>query len=337
MTFRYSQVAAGQLLSNQRMVEDLRNSPIARRSTKFRLMQQNILAYTFDEVVPGWTSPGLNSMPFKEVVDQGILNAREEGLHAYQGDFDINSNAVAKVTGDIYEVLTSAVMWNAAAAWNEYMWGGSWPSSPRYARPKVGRSPRRMVTVLNLPRRYDWVRLLDKLSKERIKAIRDELAERELSMPTSTPDMAVIVLPESERDDPIWRTPIPHLSPENQTILRDAHKRVAGKVQPGEIILAIALKSSLRSDRLYQPLYEANVMQLLLEGYLGAPRVEFEVHALTAEGTGAVDIYRAATLHSAGTPFAHRAVRELYEPQNASQVVTRFLSFLEGRMADVTP
>lgn len=337
MTFRYSQVSADLLLPGQKMVEDLRNAPIRNRSTKFRLMQQNILAYTFDQGVPGWASPGLNSMPFQEVVNQGLSNAQAEGFHAFQGDFDINSNAVAKVTGDIYEVLTSAVMWNAAAAWNTFMIDGTWPTSPRYPRPKVGRSARRLVGVVNLPRRYDWVRLLDQPSKDKIKVLRDELDDKDLSMPTSTPDMAVVVLPEGQRGEAFWRTPIQQLSAVSQSVLRDAHKRLAGSVEPGEIILAIALKTSLRSDRLYQPLYEANVMQLLLEGHLGAPRVEFEVHVLTAEGTRAMEIYRAATLHSVATPFAHRAVRELYEPENAAQVVARFLKFLDVRMADVAP
>jgi len=50
-------------------------------------------------------------------------------------------------------------------------------------------------------------------------------------------------------------------------------------------LLAVAFKKSLRSDRLYQPLYEANIMQLLLEGQLDAPRVEFEVHTLQHLGT----------------------------------------------------
>jgi Cfr10I/Bse634I restriction endonuclease len=72
------------------------------------------------------------------------------------------------------------------------------------------------------------------------------------------------------------------------------HQWLEGKVEAGEIILTIALKKSLRSDRLYQPLYEANIMQLLLEGKLGAPQVDFEVHTLESAGKAARDTYRAA-------------------------------------------
>jgi hypothetical protein len=107
-----------------------------------------------------------------------------------------------------------------------------------------------------------------------------------------------------------------------------------GKLAASQIILGIALKKSLRSDRLYQPLYEANVMQLLLEGELGASRVDFEVHTLDSAGTAARDIYRAASLSAVATKDSspHRAVRELYEPANADELVRRFYGYLEGRL-----
>ncbi|WP_433552877.1 Cfr10I/Bse634I family restriction endonuclease [Micromonospora zamorensis] len=297
------------------------------------MAQQNMLAYTFDASVPGWGPPGLNSMPFLEVAKQPVVNARKEGQLLYGPDFVVKDSAVAKVTGDIYEVLTSAILWETAAHWNAYMCGRLWPSSPRYARPGVTQSPRRQVAVLNLPRRYDWVRLLVPNAQREIATIRAKLAARDLAMPTSTPDIAIVVLPDEVRDEEVWRTPLKDLSRSNQRIVASAHRWVEGNIEPGEIILAMALKSSLRSDRLYQPLYEANVMQFLLEGHLMAPRVEFEVHALTTAGTGADRIYQAAAIHSAGTDQAHRAVRELYKPANATQIVQRFLLFLNDRMS----
>ncbi|MFJ2117431.1 Cfr10I/Bse634I family restriction endonuclease [Micromonospora chalcea] len=333
MPFRFSQVAVQALDPAMRLIEDLRSAPVRGRDTEFRLAQQNMLAYTFDTSVPGWGPPGLNGMPFLDVARQPVINAKEEGRLLYGPDFAVKGNAVAKVTGDIYEVLTTAILWETAAHWNTYMCGGRWPTSPRYAKPSVAPSPRRQVAVLNLPRKYDWVRLLVKEAQQEIGSIRAKLAERNLTMPTSTPDIAIVVLPEEAGDDDTWRTPLGNLARPGQQVLAQAHRRVQGRIEPGEIILAMALKSSLRSDRLYQPLYEANVMQFLLEGHLNAPRVEFEVHALTAEGTGAEKIYQAASIHSAGTDKAHRAVRELYKPANATQIVQRFLQFLNDRMA----
>lgn len=332
MPFRFSKVATQALDPSMRLIEDLRNAPVKGRDTQFRLAQQNMLAYTFDASVPGWGPPGLNSMPFIQVAKRAVENALDEGRFLYGADFTVKPNAIAKVTGDIYELLTSAILWETAAHWNTYMCGGPWPTSPRYGRPSVSPSARRQVAVLNLPRRYDWVRLLVPAAQEKIDEIRRRLAERGLSMPTSTPDIAIVVLPEDIAADDVWRTPLGNLSRASQQVVSRAHLRVERQLQPGEIILALALKSSLRSDRLYQPLYEANVMQFFLEGHLGAPRVEFEVHALTTEGTGAGRIYQAASLHSAGTDQAHRAVRELYEPADATQIVQRFLQFLNARM-----
>ncbi|WP_427175238.1 Cfr10I/Bse634I family restriction endonuclease [Arthrobacter sp. 92] len=276
-------------------------------------------------------------MPFIEVVAQCIENASSEGKLLYGNDFEIKGNATAKVAGDVYEVLTSGILWDAAAHWNRYMIGGPWVSSPRYAKPTVVADPSRQIAVLNLPRRYDWVRLLVPEARQVITDLRTQLAGKGLTMPTSTPDIAVIVLPDEVHEDELWRTPVGNLNASAQQTLSRAYQKVEGQVEPGEIILAMALKSSLRSDRIYQPLYEANVMQLLLEGHLDAPKVEFEVHVLNAEGTDSGRIYQAASLHSAFTDQAHRAVRELYVPATAAHIVTRFYGFLNGRTAVVPP
>lgn len=296
-----------------------------------------MLAYTFEAGLPGWGPPGLNSMPFLEVVQQCIQNALDEGTLFYGADFDIKPAAKAKVTGDIYEVLTSGILWDAAAHWNRAMMGEAWVTAPRYSRPSVKADPKRQVAVLNLPRRYDWVKLLVPDAQEKIQEMRENLKLSDLTMPTSTPDLAIVVLPDHMWEDDHWRTPIGNLGLEQQRALGRAYAKLEGQVEPGEIILAMALKSSLRSDRIYQPLYEANVMQLLLEGHLGAPRVEFEVHVLSAAGTDAGRVYQAATLHSAFGASPHRAVRELYEPANATQIVSRFFSFLNNRTMLVPP
>lgn len=337
MPFRFSGVATQALDPSQLLIGDLRNAPVSGRDTQFRLLQQNMLAYTFEAGVPGWSVPGLNSMPFREVAAQPIANAHDEGRLLYGADYAIKPNAVSKVTGDVYESITSAVLWETAAAWNRFMLGEEWRSTPRYPRPQVARSPRRQVAVLNLPRRYDWVRLLTPDARAQIAELRARLAERGLGMPTSTPDIAIVILPDSERGNPVWATDLGNISLASQRTMEQAHHLLQGKIEPGEIVLAIAVKTSLRSDRLYQPLYEANIMEFLLEGHLGAPRVEFEVHTLSAAGTGAVETYSAAALSSAASDDPHRAIRELYVPQNASGVVQRFLSFLNERTALVDP
>jgi hypothetical protein len=329
------------LAEADRCIEDLREAPIRNRKTKFRLAQQNMMQYTFGSFVPGFAAGGgsVNTMSYQDIVNRSLENANAEGTLLFGVDYEVSPSAVAKVTGDIFEVVSSAVLWNAAARWNRYMTEGKWRTVPRYARPSLEPSPGRQVAALNLPRNYDWVKLLVEPAQQNISQIRGQLAKRGMGLPTSTPDLAVVALPADYRADERWRTELTGLDRENQALLTDAHELMAGKVEAGEILLAVAFKASLRSDRLYQPLYEANIMQLLLEGMLGAPRVEFEVHTLDRSGTDAVNTYTAASLFgvATGRPDVHRAVRELYEPPNAADLVKRLFGFLGERMALVDP
>lgn len=351
MPYQFSQVTTRSLQETARCVQDLRLAPVRGRHTQFRLMQQNMLAYTFDSFVPGFAaSTVLNDTPFAEVVQKPIGNANNEGLLFFGADYNVASNAEAKVAGDIFEVVTHAVFWNMAARWNSYMTGQPWNTQPRFTRPTVTPDPARQIAVLNLPRGYDWVKLLVPAAQQSIDDIRTNLGDRHgLALPTSTPDIAVVVLPEAERIDPSWRRELPNLTAPEQLTLRNAYLGLEGRIEPGELIFALAVKRSLRSDRLYQPLYEANVMQLLLEGFLGAPRVEFEVQTLSLEGTAAQEIYRAASLYAVAIeqqslapgsqldPDAvtamHRAVRDLYIPTSARHLAQRLLDFLGTRMA----
>lgn len=337
MPFTFSQASIQELPEDERCILDLRESPVAKRNTLFRIAQQNALQYTYGTFVPGFATeaPTVNSMPYAQIVERPIVNAMSEGDLLYSVDFRVEANARAKVAGDIFEVVSSAILWNMAARWNKYMAGGVWSATPRYARPSLRPSPRRQVAVLNLPRDYDWVRLLVPSAESKIAAIRAELSTNGMGLPTSTPDLAVVALPRELQDDVEWRTELTNLTKPNQTRLAVARRHLEGRIEPGEILLAIAFKKSLRSDRLYQPLYEANIMQLLLEGRLGAPKVEFEVHTLDKSGTDAVNTYTAASLFgvAAGLPNVHKAIRELYVPPNAADLAKRLLAFLNERMA----
>ncbi|MGH3760244.1 Cfr10I/Bse634I family restriction endonuclease [Actinophytocola sp.] len=340
MPFVFSEVATRALDEAERCVEDLRNRPVRGRDTKFRLAQTNMLAYTFAEFVPGFsTSHVFNTQPYGETVDQPLHNADAEGRLFFTADYEIKSSAQAKVGGDIFEIVSSAVMWNIAARWNAYMTGGKWPLRSGYPRPTVIPDPNRQVAVLNLPRGYDWVELLTPPATEKITFLRNELKSSTLKLPTSTPDIAVVAIPENRRDNDLWRTEFQNLSRLNQAEIQHAYRYLEGQIEPGEILLAIACKKSLRSDRLYQPLYEANIMQLLLEGHLGAPRVEFEVHTLSHFGTDALTTYEAASLYSVLVPerVKHRAVRELYVPENAQGLARRLLDFLNERVQLIAP
>jgi hypothetical protein len=334
--FIFSEVVTRSLAEADRCILDVRNAPIRNRDTKFRLAQQNMLAYTYADFIPGFSLSHVhNTMPYKELVDQPQKNADDEGRLFFDRDYAVEKDAKAKVAGDIFELVSAAVMWNIAARWNRYMTSGDWPGRSGYPKPTAARRPNRQVAVVNLPRNYDWVDLLTPDATGKITALRGELETSGLRLPTSTPDLAVVVLPEECRSDDKWRTDLQNLSKPSQAIVQRAYRDLGNRIEPGEILLAVALKRSLRSDRLYQPLYEANIMQLLLEGHLGAPQVEFEVHTLDHFGTAARVTYEAASLYSVLTTghIKHKAVRELYEPANAQELARRLLAFLNVRTA----
>lgn len=335
MPFRFDPHITDELPVERRCVEDRRNNPVRGRETLFRLSQQNMLDYTYFEFVPGFAQSGINRLGFEQLVARPTENARAEGEHLYGDQFRVTTEQVAKVEGDMFEVIESAILWNAAARWNGYMAGGAWETTPRYTRPQLAPSADRQVAVLNLPRRFDWVRMLEPGARDAVQEVRAQLEAHDLLLPTSTPDILIVVLPEEYRDDPTFRTELPNLRHEAQGIIGGAYALLEGRIAAGEFILAIALKKSLRSDRLYQPLYEANVMQLLLEGKLGAPRVDFEVHTLESAGTGALNTYRAVSLAAVAADHAqpHRAIRELHHPTAPDALVRRFLSFLDARMS----
>lgn len=230
MPYQFSQIATTALPEELRLVQDLRLAPVRNRDTQFRLLQQNMLAYTFDSFVPGFSASAvLNDTSFGQIVQKPIDNANEEGALLFKADYRVTANACAKVAGDIFEVVTHAVLWNMAARWNAYMAGLPWNTSPRYHRPRTRPDPARQIAVLNLPRGYDWVRLLDPVAQQGIEAIRENLSTRHgLALPTSTPDIAVVVLPEREQANPTWRSELPNLRILHQSILRTAYQGLTG-------------------------------------------------------------------------------------------------------------
>lgn len=164
---------------------------------------------------------------------------------------------------------------------------GGWPEFMKYPRPVIEPSDGSCIAALSLPRRYDWVRLLDVEASNSVSQLRADLSEHGLSLPTSTPDLLVVTLPRSDELEAHFSTPLECLNLPSQGKLNRSFELLEGSIAAGGFLLGVVFKKSLRSDRLYQPLYEANVMQLLLEGHLGESRADFEVHTLDSVGTRA--------------------------------------------------
>src|SRR4051794_1392924 len=115
MPFAFDHNVTDALPAELRNIEDRRDNPVRGRDTKFRLAQQNMLAYTFASLIPGFAEPGINLLPFPQLIGRPLDNAIAEGEHLYGDQFETTSNQIAKVAGDVFQEVEAAILWNAAA------------------------------------------------------------------------------------------------------------------------------------------------------------------------------------------------------------------------------
>jgi hypothetical protein len=118
---------------------------------------------------------------------------------------------------------------------------------------------------------------------------------------------------------------VPNLSSTNLALLEGGHRLLENSIDATGFLLAIAVKRTTRSDRLYQALFEANVLKYLIEYVLRGAAFRFYAHLNSFEGADVRGRYNAASLVSlirGGTPG--RAVDSLYladKPRDAAQSV----------------
>lgn len=309
--------------------EDRRENPVPGRKTQFRIAQQAAIHCTFSDFVPGFDgdpNPHSDLNTYRQKFRDNILRA---GELLVGDDFDVKSDAFAKVEGDIGEIIGSAVLWNAAAVWNHYMDTGQWSSNALQQPSGIQAVPAQKVAIVKLPRRYDATRLFSPTARARITQFEEDLKSRGMSLGLSAPDIIGVRLPFSNHPDTagkssaitgdqatnvrrVFAEPILNLSRPNLNLLEKAYQRIEGTIGQNDLLFAIAIKVSLRSDRLYQPLFEANVLKYLLHAVLQASRFKFYVHAWSIDGCDAKGHYEAASIYSlmrGGNP--ERAVDQL--------------------------
>jgi hypothetical protein len=119
--------------------------------------------------------------------------------------------------------------------------------------------------------------------------------------------------------------PLPNLSAASQDILETAWQAIQGTLEGRHFLFAVAVKTSTRSDRLYQALFEANVLKYILGYVLRGPAIRFHAHLETFAGADVVGRYSAASmtsLLSGGTP--NKAIDVLYNslsPRDTAQMI----------------
>lgn len=307
-------------------IEDRRVNRVRGRNTQFRLKQTAAMQCTFGEFMPGTDNDPQSDRNFEEYLAQFRVNALGAGQVLFGTDFDILGPALAKVEGDVFELMEAGAIWNAFAAWNQFMDGQPWPSQTFVKPPGTVATPSRKAAILKLPRGYDTTRLFRSEVRSRIQAHEEALRLRGMELGLSSPDIVGIRIPDPmpPEFEPFLNA-LPNLGEHARGVLENAYARLEGKLESRSFLFAVAVKRTTRSDRLYQPLFEANVLKYLIEEVLRGAAFRFHVHMGSFEGADVVRRYNAASLISlmrGGEP--EKAINSTYRavgPKDTAQVI----------------
>jgi hypothetical protein len=280
-------------------IEDRRVVRVRGRTTDFRFKQNTALACTFGDFVPGTDLDPQPGRTFDQYLSQFRQNALGAGAALFGETFGVVGNALAKVEGDVFELLEAAALWNAAAVWNQYMDTGKWVSKVFSLPADAVATPGRKVAIVKLPRGYDAMKLFKPDVRAAIQAHENALKRRGMELGLSSPDIVGIRCPEPMPGPySAFLTPLDNLGEANRTLLESGHTRIEGTLDGRSFLLAIAVKRTTRSDRLYQPLFEANILKYLIIDVLRGAAFRFHVHLGSFEGSDVQGRYKAASLIS---------------------------------------
>lgn len=305
---------------------DARGGKIKGRNTEFQVTQARVMDCAFGGFVPGCDSDPDPGRTFKSYRQQAYANTRAAGAILWSDAFRLSDQQVAKVDGDIYEMMEAAALWNAAAVWNNFMDTGEWTSSTFTKPENAVPTPKRKVAIVKMARGADTTKLLNPAARSEYHAFETALQQRGMELKLSTPDILGLRIP-----DPMppgfapFLTPLPDLSFSSQEQLETAWRAIQSTLEGRHFLFAIAVKTSTRSDRLYQALFEANVLKYILGYVLRGPAIRFHAHLETFANADVQGRYKAASMTSllaGGVPA--KAVDQLYlalNPRDTAQMV----------------
>ena len=305
---------------------DTRINRIRNRETEFRILQNRMIDCAFEAFTPGTDADPDPGRPFATYLDQVKANTVAAGRAIYGTDFASTIQQVGKVGGDIYKILEAAALWNAVAAWNQLMDTDNWSSTVFQRPPDAIATPTRKVAVIKLPRGYDSTRLFNEKTRRDYLAFQAALERSGMELRMSSPDIVGVRIPEPMPDDfAQFLQPLPDLRDVTRARLESAHESIVGTLDARNFLFAVAVKTSTRSDRLYQPLFEANVLKFLIGYVLHGGAFRFHVHMGTFDGAAVENRYRAASLTAlmmGGAPT--RAIDVTYRavaPRETAQLI----------------
>jgi hypothetical protein len=279
-----------------------------------------------DTFVPGTDTDPDPTRSFQFYRQQAYSNVRSAGDVIWSTAFKLTEAQIAKVDGDVYEMMEAAALWNAAAVWNNFMDSGIWSSSTFTQPTNAVPTPTRKVAIVKMARGADTTKLLSPTARAEYQAFEFALQSRDMELKLSTPDILGLRIP-----DPMpsgfapFLQPVLNLATANQDTIEKAWQGIQGTLEGRHFLFAIAVKTSTRSDRLYQALFEANVLKYILGYVLRGPAIRFHAHLETFANADVVGRYKAASmtsLLSGGVPA--KAIDRLYKsisPRDTAQMI----------------
>ena len=246
------------------------------RNTQYRLAQKISMASTYDKEIPGFDNRDLGSRKLNELVNQCIENGTiagkyiEENISSHFGDnvekpFSLTAGQIGKVRGDIFELLARAILWNSSLCLsNQYH--ENLPEASKAIFSSHQNSG--LYAAITLGDNYDLKRLFHNDARDEFINFEKRLNEKGTSFCYSTPDLIVVKC----KDHNMWShfsAPINNLSIANQDTLSSSRLAIEGILDPSDIVLAAGIKTSIRSDRMYQLLFEANAWKAIWRSVYG--------------------------------------------------------------------
>lgn len=260
------------------------------RDTLYRLSQKKSMACTYDQGVPGFSPLSLGFESISELANLCIQNGEiagkylEKNHQAHFGSstekrFHLTSGQKGKVRGDIFEMLTRAILWNASA-----LFAGQYTGTIDKSIKALARNvPEAKYAVISLGDNYDLKKLFHPKAADEMAMFQNYLEKRGTSFCYSTPDVIVIKCPDDVWD--YFSSPITSLSATEQSRLSEARSYVEGTISPEDVILAAGVKTSIRSDRMYQLLFEANAWKAIWRNIYSLPPSKY--YSLIGQSYGA--------------------------------------------------
>lgn len=243
------------------------------RDTLYRIKQIAGMSCAFEDFIPGFLGTKASGARIIDYAEQVVSNAKLAGAFIeakkpeifgdVEAAFTITSGQSGKVRGDVFEMLCRAILWNCAAVARKSNVSrdleiASVPAALR----SVAKG--RKIAILTLGDNYDLKKLLDKKSALRLDSFERGLKDKGTSLKYSTPDVICVDTSKfSPSINSYFDETIFDLSSKSQSHLVNARTKIEGLVSPSNIIFAAGIKTSIRSDRMYQFLYEANSWKFL--------------------------------------------------------------------------